>query len=268
MFAWIKRPDYVLRTILLVLAVGVLIYGCMPLLDAKNKHLAGMACVECHLAGDGVTSETAHQLIATQEQLCGNCHEDALVVSHPSGFSPRVPIPDEYPLDWKGTVTCSTCHLVHGDGPYLMRGEKRGRELCLSCHEMAFFDHMKDGGLSIQTDVHLKQSQELAIEMLDSYTAHCIGCHGDTVKLGGPETKYSDYIFAHGYGTMPHPIGFDYDSKAGEGRYRSRDELSSELMLPEGKLSCVTCHRAYDESHGKLVVSNEGSNLCYQCHDI
>jgi predicted CXXCH cytochrome family protein len=252
----------------LFLGISVLVYGCLPFLDAKNTHLSDLACAECHLAGEAVTQESAHQLIATQELLCGGCHEDALTVSHPSGFTPQQPIPDEYPLDWKGTVTCSTCHLVHGSGPHLMRGEKRGRELCLTCHDMAFFDRMKDGGLSIHTDVHLKQSAELSMDMLDSYTAHCIGCHGDTVRLGGSGTRYRDYIFAHGYGNMPHPIGFDYDSKAGEGRYRSRGELSSEIRLPQGKLSCVTCHQAYDKAHGKLVVSNEGSNLCYQCHDI
>ncbi|MFC1684933.1 cytochrome c3 family protein [Pseudomonadota bacterium] len=268
MSAWTRGHGDVLRKSLLIVATVGLIYGCLPLLDARNPHLADMTCPECHLAGDAVTKENAHQLLASQEQLCRSCHENALAVSHPSGFAPRQPISDEYPLDWKGTVTCSTCHLVHGNGPHLMRGKKRGRELCLSCHDMAFFDGMKDNGLSIQADVHLKQSTELAMEMLDSYTAHCMECHGDTVRSGGAETQYNDFIIAHGYGTMPHPIGFNYDSKAGEGRYRSSTELLPELKLPEGKLSCVTCHQAYDVAHGKLVISNEGSALCFQCHDL
>ena len=103
--------------------------------------------------------------------------------------------------------------------------------------------------------------------MLDSFSSHCISCHGDTVQTGRPGSRYADYILAHGASTMKHPIGFDYDANPGQ-RYRSRATLNENILLPDGKLSCVTCHQAYGDGHGKLVMSNRGSSLCYQCHDI
>lgn len=265
MLSWI-RPQWPL-ILLLMAALGATL-GAYSIVGAKGDHLRDLACQDCHLAGESVIPENAHQLLGSQEELCGSCHEKALLVSHPSGFQPDREIPGEYPLDWKGDVTCSTCHLVHGDGHMLMRGDKRGRELCLSCHEQGFFDRMADGGLSIQTGGHLgREALELAAMMLDPYSAHCITCHEDTVQTGPIGSKYADHLMAHGMSTMKHPIGFSYGANPGR-RYRPTGALDQRLLLPDGKLSCVTCHQAYGEGHGKLVISNRGSALCYQCHDI
>jgi len=76
-------------------------------------------CASCHMAGADTTDANASMLISSQEQLCGGCHANALKMSHRSGFTPpqgKV-IPADYPLDWKGDLTCSTCHEVHSDLP-------------------------------------------------------------------------------------------------------------------------------------------------------
>ncbi len=101
-------------------------------------HPEAMPCEGCHLAGKDVTREQAHLLTSPQETLCGNCHAKANQVSHPSGFAPKDKLPANYPADWKGDLTCSTCHDVHGKTPKLIRGTKRGKELCLSCHDTKF----------------------------------------------------------------------------------------------------------------------------------
>jgi predicted CXXCH cytochrome family protein len=251
-----------------LLIIGGLALGFYSVVGAKEDHYGALACQDCHLAGGAVTTENAHQLVGSQEALCGGCHEKALLISHPSGFQPDRQIPVEYPLDWKGDVTCSSCHLVHGNSPMLMRGDKRGRELCLACHELGFFDRMADGGLSIQNGGHLgREELESAAMRLDAYSAHCISCHEDTVQTGGIGTRYTEYLMAHGLSTMKHPIGFSYGASSGR-QYRPLGALDERLVLPEGKLSCVTCHQAYGEGHGKLVMSNRGSALCYQCHNI
>ncbi|VAX10252.1 hypothetical protein MNBD_GAMMA26-2606 [hydrothermal vent metagenome] len=236
--------------------------------NAKDNHLKALACQDCHLAGDSATPQNAHQLVATQEQLCGRCHDKILLVSHPSGFRPNRTIPAEYPLDSRGYITCSTCHLAHGNGRLLMRNDTHGRELCLSCHDMAFFERMVDGGLLVQNRGHMGHQEMVSEElMLDSYTANCTSCHSRTVRIGRIGPSQISHLLAHGPTTMPHPIGFIYVGDQSL-RHRPRSELDKRLILPDGRLSCVTCHRVYDDGHGSLVMSNEGSALCFQCHDI
>ena len=137
--------------------VAALLLGVVSwmLADMGGKaHLANSNCNNCHLSGKEVTPAQAHKLVASQEVLCGTCHPDARKVSHPSGFAPNKQPPPEYPLDWKHDLTCSTCHQIHGSTHGLLRGEKRGKDLCLSCHDTAFFSGMKDSGISLQQSGH------------------------------------------------------------------------------------------------------------------
>ncbi len=261
-FDWIRF--FQLRIyVLLFLCLGIgLVYGLLGFASAKSRHLDAVDCQVCHLAGNAVTTSNAYQLIDTQEHLCKGCHLDALAVSHPSGFQAGRLLPTEYPVDWKGDLTCSSCHLVHGDSPGLMRGDKRGKELCLSCHEIAFFYQMADGGVSVQNAVHLAQPpSNLLIEFLDSYSQHCVSCHFENVR------EISGTILAHGHTTMPHPVGVQYDISDKE-RYHELAAISEKIVLPNGKLSCISCHQAYDKKHGELVMSNKGSALCFQCHNM
>ncbi len=261
-FGWVRAFQVRIYT-LLFLCIGIgLIYGLLGFASAKNRHLDSTACQTCHLAGNAVTAGNAHQLIDTQERLCKGCHIDALAVSHPSGFQAGRLLPAEYPVDWKGDLTCSSCHLVHGDNPGLMRGDKRGKELCLSCHEIEFFYQMADGGVSVLNGVHLAQPPKNSfIEILDSRSQHCMSCHYENVR------EVSGVILAHSQTTMPHPVGVQYNA-SGKEKYHALDTLSEKITLPDGKLSCVSCHQAYNEKHGELVMSNKGSALCFQCHNI
>ena len=116
---------------------------------------------------------------------------------------------------------------------------------------------------------------------LDRYTNQCMGCHDyDTgsqllkVNNGG----FSNRSFDNNGRSTGHPVGMRYadvanGSSYNSGRYRPVSALSEELILPDGKVSCITCHEDIDidtnpREHGKLVVSNRGSQLCFECHDF
>lgn len=232
-----------------------------------KPHLEGVPCNSCHLAGQNVTPDQASKLVAAQEALCGRCHPDSVRVSHPSGFMPKVALPVEYPADWKGDLTCSTCHEVHGKVHGLLRGAKRGREMCLSCHNAAFFLGMKDGGMSIEQSGHLNTSAVLGSLELDAPSLQCLGCHsnrGDAqaVSMG------RNGVMRHSSGSANHPIGKRYRDSVRSGSFHPESRLSKKILLPDGKLSCVSCHQAYKKEHGKLVMSNRGSALCFECHNI
>lgn len=111
-----------------------------------RMHPLNSECSGCHTAGRDTQQGNAAMLTNTQEQLCGRCHSNSMQKSHPSGFTPKdkKSIPVRYPLDWKGTLTCSTCHEVHSDFPGRLRNNVRGRDMCLSCHSQGFFDSRRD----------------------------------------------------------------------------------------------------------------------------
>lgn len=231
---------------------------------AKSPHLTGTACSTCHLGGKEVDPMQASKLVAAQENLCGACHPKAVRASHPSGMAPRSKPPAEYPLDWKGDLTCSTCHLPHGTQRGLLRGARRGRELCFSCHDVAFFRGMKDEGASMELSGHLNAGVELRNIDLDPYSLQCLHCHETKAESSGVRVDLRG-IMRHASGSANHPIGRSYGAAVRFGGYRPEIMLSKKIFLPDGKISCVSCHQGYSKDHGKLVIAR---NLCAECHNL
>jgi len=226
-------------------------------------------CSYCHLSGKNVDPARAGRLTGSQEWLCSNCHKDLSRRSHPSGFVPKGVIPADMPLDWKGDMTCSTCHEIHGTQPGLIRGTKRGKALCLACHDNQFFTAMKDGGLSLQQSGHttVGMIQDQGGAGIDAMSLQCMGCHNMQSDATGVRVG-DNGIVLHNSGGANHPIGVPYPLYSSNGEYRDKNSLPKEIWLPEGKLSCVSCHQPYKQKHGQLVMSNNRSTLCIQCHDL
>lgn len=261
MFAWIKRLVFILSLSGVLGGGAVLLGNAAP---GPGHHPAKVACAECHLAGRATTTANAHVLSASQEHLCGRCHEAALTVAHPTGFPPSRPLPVGFPLDWKGDVTCSTCHTVHRGGAGLLRSAARGKALCLGCHEEGFFERMADTGLSITRGGHVAATLEELPVPLDPYSLHCLSCHNDK-NQGGPLAIDGRGVLRHG--AVSHPIGVVYAEAARRGSFHPEAGLAEEVLLPQGRVSCISCHEGYSEQHGRLVMSNGGSALCLECHD-
>jgi predicted CXXCH cytochrome family protein len=233
----------------------------------RRGHLTDSDCGGCHLAGAATTDENATKLIAPQEVLCRNCHPNAVRASHVSGVVPRGLISAEYPTDWKGEVTCSSCHKVHGSGRGLLRGTKRGKALCESCHDPSFFRGMKDQGISIQRG-HLAAGPTYGNLNLDAFSLQCIGCH-DSHADGVGVTVTSKGVLRHSAGQVAHPVGRKYRDAARSGKFQPESSLAAKnIWLPDGMVGCISCHEGYKKEHGKLVVSNEKSKLCFQCHNF
>lgn len=225
-----------------------------------------LECAGCHLAGQGANKDNASQLTSGQEALCGQCHRGALELSHPSGFRPDRQLPVTYPLDWKGDMTCSSCHNIHEGKAGLIRGDKTGKALCLSCHENSFFVEMADKGLSLHRVGHLSAKTNQLKRELDAYSIQCLGCHmgeGDAPQINVD----TNGILRHS-GGVNHPIGSNYEKASRSGLYKAYSQLRHGINLPDGKVSCVSCHLGYSKKHGALVMSNNGSALCLECHDL
>ena len=233
---------------------------------AAKFHPRNMPCNSCHISSDNITQDNAGQLLATQEKLCSSCHEDALKVSHPSGLIPTIKTPDIFPLDWKHELTCSSCHDVHSVSHSTIRGNLRGRQLCLSCHNMAFFRAMTDDGISIQQSVHKNKSSN-NFSSVDSYSLECLNCHaneGDKKSIAISARG----IVKHSSGAVNHPVGTLYRNAQNRGSYKEMSKISSNIILPDGKVSCISCHKGYSKKHGEMVETKSTTALCLECHDM
>lgn len=252
--------------LLAILFIGgaIIVYG---KIQQSDWHLQNENCQSCHLARNKVTADNASKLVASQEKLCAHCHANAIKVSHPSGFSPKHDLPEEFPLDWKGDMTCSSCHNIHEKGVRMLRGGKSGKELCLSCHNESFFKRMPDHGSSIFTLGHMSARADEMILPLDLYSLRCMECHEDQADAF-PVFLDRRGIVRHSSSSVNHPIGSVYKKSAEYGGYRDIEALSQEILLPKGKVSCVSCHKGYSEEHGELVLAGRGISLCMECHDL
>ena len=226
------------------------------------------SCATCHLGGDNVEASQASKLIGSQETLCVKCHPRALEFSHPSGFVPKRALPADYPLDWKGEMTCSTCHLTHGNDRGLLRGKVRARALCLACHEPQFFNNMKDSGTSLVISGHLDVGRQTGSADIDTHSLHCLGCHAGGQSDGGSVSIGRNGVLRHSSGAAPHPIGRSYREAFKKGGMHPESQLAQKkILLSDGKISCVSCHEVYKKDHGKLLVSLDRSALCLSCHN-
>ena len=234
-------------------------------LEAVDTHPVDSDCRDCHLAKTTIDKSNAGILVADQEALCGGCHKNALTASHPSGIKPGSPIPPEFPLDWKGDMTCSTCHDVHASDPVKLRVNRQGKALCQSCHDQEFFARMKDGGSSIMNFGHLDARASL-IGDIDNFSIQCMACH--ELLAGDLQVRATGRVIRHNGNRVNHPVGMSYADSVSFGGYRPEARLKGAIRLPDGKVSCISCHSGYSELHGKLVIDNQKDELCFSCHDL
>lgn len=228
--------------------------------------LAARACNTCHVGDEDRIDAAAALLRGTQEQLCAECHPAAVKLSHPSGIRPGAAGHADYPLDWKGELTCSSCHEIHRGSHGALRGARRGREFCVSCHGAQFFDRMADRGESLVVSGHLDAGAGVGGRLLDPFTAQCMFCHGEAgdgrVTVG--EARNSSHT---GKG-LNHPVGVRYAESEQFGGYRRRASLDPAIELPGGLVSCVSCHQGYSARHGGIRTAQRGTGLCMECHDL
>jgi hypothetical protein len=107
------------------------------------------------------------------------------------------------------------------------------------------------------------ESPPVAVAGLDQVSSGCLACHnGSAGSLAGfcliaPGGKNSD----------GHVISAAYAGLAKRNRgIRPIGSLPPELVLHEGKITCVTCHGSDPHGSAPLAIDNRHSALCRACH--
>jgi len=108
-----------------------------------NVHQTGVDCETCHTAAAALLSAhrdaAASALVPDLDAVCIRCHGDE-GPSHLTGIAPKRPVPTSLPLAANGTITCATCHFMHGEattGESFERIDNRRGQLCLTCHDLS-----------------------------------------------------------------------------------------------------------------------------------
>ncbi len=237
-------------------------------------------------------------------EMCFSCHDGSTVDSRKHVFNDRrhqvgvepsasVTIPEVFPLDGQGNMTCATCHSAHGvstepgiEKTIFLRVSNNNSRMCRMCHEG------KDGGpdtghhpvdattLTVSEDIlrHGGQAGDrpnqiicetchvahggftekrlvLPVDRPGNYPVLCESCHGTTP---GRNENQAMNRFSHSVDSVGTGAGIPAKWKNGRAVRLGR---SNEVL-------CVTCHAAHDAPVEKnlLQATNAKNDMCLQCH--
>jgi len=105
--------------------------------------------------------------------------------------------------------------------------------------------------------------------ILDPISMECITCHDGTLASS---IHYKVSSRGQGEGRSmgsingSHPVGSNYTRFTSKREYVPSYNLPRNMILMNGKISCITCHDMLSRSQAYLVVDMAGSNLCFACH--
>jgi len=136
---------------------------------------------------------------------------------------------------------CGSCHDPHAGGAYLPDSATKNPRLLKEVLP-------KDATVR-RVKMVIDQDANLPTRYTDGFNGWCGGCHDifDTTKAGDNRTGYDKTNGRHAY---MHKFGGVVDAskyKGGSSPYVV-DKMPLEGIVANGKISCITCHRAHGSS--------------------
>ncbi|MFQ5427498.1 MAG: cytochrome c3 family protein [Thermodesulfobacteriota bacterium] len=262
---------------LMLVAAALVITGSAPAGVGSYHDFTGR-CLDCHIKRP-LPGEQKPTLRKDITALCTGCHKQDDGLTHPVDVEPVMEVPGYLPLDWRGMVTCVTCHEVHkhGFGPNHMRTSARGQGFCMLCHGLennkmhgiSGVSAHRGAGVKLARASYSTSNPSQGIVRLDEMSIKCMSCHDATF---GPESLASNLdVFRSRHSNvtgLTHPVGVSYAEakRKYRGAYRNISDLPPQIKFYGGMVGCGTCHSPYSGTHAQLVMDNYGSNLCLACH--
>lgn len=207
------------------------------------------------------------------------------IANHPVGIIPSdaVAIPSDWPLDDRGAVMCLTCHTeipesTRDSEPRLRESGPEGiepTEFCARCHGQPLKRKAESLHWLAVGVAHVSQDQRTELSgntPLDARTRACLSCHDGAIasesKNGTPWNRPQMYL---GDKRRNHPVGIAYNDVSRPkdlSPLRPAGLLPPNVELPQGRVTCVSCHNLYSRTRYRLTVPIHGSELCLTCHDM
>ena len=269
------------RSILALFLLLIVAGAAYTLLRSTAHEFTQAQCPDCHAGTPVKSKRETLRMVASIQYLCGRCHGERDSLSHPVEIYPAsVTVPADLPLSWEGKMTCSTCHDIHAghqgfDGAARsLRRQVTGAAFCSACHANGAGARVADQGHAESLGkAHMKFDSEATAGSVDRISRACLACHDGSLGTAD-NVQIRSGSWSHGKALSrfdpqgSHPIGVRYvRAMMKRGGLRPVGLLNRAIKLIDGKVGCASCHDPYSREHNKLVMSNNGSKLCLECHD-
>lgn len=204
------------------------------------------------------------------------------VANHPVAVVPSdmVTVPESWPLNEQGAITCLTCHTkipgeADGSRPMLRDLEPTmgpPAAFCAKCHDFDQRDAKSVHWLALGS-AHVRPERAGWHDnngTFDAQTRQCLSCHDGA--MASESTNTTPWSRVRGYtgdAGRNHPVGVRYTGVSRPGHLsplRPSSLLPREVPLIGGKVGCTSCHNLYAGSRHLLTVPIRGSQLCLTCH--
>ncbi len=200
------------------------------------------------------------------------------VSNHPVGVVPSsaVQIPDGWPLQADGTISCVTCHTKlpsFGGRSSAHLRSKTSQGFCSNCHTDSNERNASGMHWRVMGHAHIQSNEDGdKRRTLDMTSRRCLECHdGVTASATAYQTNSHQGGGSMGDRSRNHPVGVAYPHAGKRNRgvpLRPAAMLPATVRLPGGSVGCVSCHDLYNSSSAHLSVPIEGSQLCMTCHEM
>jgi hypothetical protein len=115
----------------------------------------------------------------------------------------------------------------------------------------------------VPTVMTARASADTTTSELDPISAGCYSCHDGS---SAPRVLYCTPSQLHS-GCYGHPVSVSYGELASQSRQlQPLSSLPPELVLYQGKITCVTCHGPFPHDGEPFAMDNSHSALCRACH--
>lgn len=265
--------------------------------------LAGWTLDNAGFPGAAVALEATARAPSSAE--CLSCHRGLQRGGHPMDVRPvDASPPVGWPLDGLGRMSCLTCHTNCGrkegrealatrdDEPAAgsgaaLRGELSDGAFCAQCHGRSGVTQAPgEARAARQSPPGERHAAYLALahpmeggseagsaETTDAASRRCLWCHDGTVSGAADVALGSNLDVAPQLGgaKRSHPIGVVYPPRPSpyrEGGYVPAGSLDPRILLPDGRVGCLSCHDLFSSEESLLSMPNRGSALCDACHEI
>ncbi|MCF7922444.1 MAG: hypothetical protein K9M55_07070 [Candidatus Marinimicrobia bacterium] len=111
------------------------------------------------------------------------------------------------------------------------------------------------------------------VHPLDPGSRHCLSCHDGSMARSFPhrgDQKHPQVNLTAPEVQAPANYNMHLFNFPASGKEISRPDESSELLLTDqNQVSCITCHDPHNNEKGHFLrVSNQGSEICMECHHM
>ncbi|HPR64206.1 MAG TPA: cytochrome c3 family protein [Thermoanaerobaculia bacterium] len=151
---------------------------------------------------------------------------------------------------------------------------------CLDCHEgvvtsIATTIHTRVAGLDCQTchpaaPSHVETGDTAGL-IVDNPQQQCFSCHTDLTCDGehcDRESFTCDNCHCVHHGSGPSMLKGDATKVCSKCHkdVAARMDLPNHHPVPEGKMTCISCHSPHRDSRASEATAADVNNLCWKCH--